>query len=173
MSLSMQITATEHGVVRLFAVEMVQPLEHEALCDALGVEDLDATHVDIIAIGDLDELGLEGYLALGMGIEPDEIEAMRPQISALKGDVVLIRSAAFAGMATTLTPKLPLRWIATFGEVPLDTASRNIETVSATGILSGNTPQTKPSNTRVLLWVLIAFALMTALTISMFIRIAQ
>ena len=171
MSLSMNITATEHGVVRLFAIETAQVFDHTHLAAALGIETLDAKHADIITIDDLDELGLEGYLALGMGIAAGEIEAMRPQIKALKGDVALIRSAAFEGKATTLTPKAPLRWIATFGEVPLDTTSTPIKSASAQGNITGKAPPPRPSNNKVLLWILAAFALIVLITISMFIRI--
>ena len=171
MSTQMRITATEHGVVRLFAIETAQAFDHDALCAALGVETLDPKQVDMITLKDLDELGLEGYLALGMGIEPSEIEAMRPQIKALKGDVVLIRSAAFGGQAVTLNPKAPLRWIATFGEVPLDTTSTPMKTASAQGTVPGVIPSDRPSNTKVLFWILAAFALIVAITISMFIRI--
>jgi hypothetical protein len=171
MSTQMRITATEHGIVRLFAVETAQASDHAALCDALGVETLDPAHVDMITLSDLDELGLEGYLALGMGIEPSEIDAMRPQINTLKGDVVFIRSAAFGAKAVNLTPTSPLRWIATFGEAPINTMSTPMKTNSAQGTLSGATPADRPSNNKVLFWVLAAFALIVAITISMFIRI--
>ena len=171
MSTQMNITATEHGVVRLFAIETAQTFAHAHLATALGTDTLDENHADIITIADLDELGLEGYLALGMGIAADEIEAMRPQIKALKNDVALIRSAAFMGQATTLTPQAPLRWIATFGEVPIDTSSTPIKTASAQDVLTGSPPKTGPSNTKVLLWVLAAFAFIVAVTISMLIRI--
>ena len=67
MSLTMDITATEHGIVRLFAIETAQSFDHSSLTHALGIEILDPEQVDIITVSDLDELGLEGYLALGMG----------------------------------------------------------------------------------------------------------
>jgi len=41
MSLTMDITATEHGIVRLFAIETVQSFDHSNLTQALGVEILD------------------------------------------------------------------------------------------------------------------------------------
>jgi hypothetical protein len=173
MSLTMDITATEHGIVRLFAIETAQSFDHSSLTHALGIEILDPEQVDIITVSDLDELGLEGYLALGIGIEPDEIEAMRPQISALKGDVALVRSAAFGGKATTLTPRAPLRWIASFGETPLDTTAPPITTSSASGTISSPAPKQRPTNNRVLLWVLTAFAIIVLTTISMFIRITR
>lgn len=172
MSVEMNITATEHGVVRLFAIETAQSFDHADLETALGVESLDPKQVDMIALDDLDELGLEGYLALGMGIPAEEIQAMRPQLSALKGDVALIRSAAFQGKATTLRPQSPLRWIASFGEQRLDTSSTPMTSKAAQGILTGPTPAKTRSNKTVLFWVLVAFGLMLALTLSMFFRIA-
>ncbi len=172
MTLQMSITATEHGIVRLFAIETAQRFEHADLNEALGVEALDETHVDLITLSDLDELGLEGYLTLGMGIPAAEVEAMRAQLQPLKGTVVLLRSAAFQSKATTLTPKAPLRWIASFGETPLDTTSRQITSAAAKGHITPPRAK-KRSNNVVLLWVLGAFGLMLALTLSMFIRIAQ
>jgi len=167
----MNITATEHGVVRLFAVEGAQGFDHAALCAALGISNLDPVQVDIIAISDLDELGLEGYLTLGMGIPAIDVEAMRPQIAALTGTVALIRSAAFKNQAVILTPQAPLRWIASFGETALDTTAKPMKTASAQGTLSSRAPASKPSNTKVLMWILAVFALIVAITISMFIRI--
>ena len=173
MSLKMHITATEHGVVRLFALETAQRFDHPDLIAALGVEALDETHVDILSIADLDELGLEGYLTQGMGIPAPEVEAMRAQVNSLKGDVVLIRSAAFGGRTAELSPKAPLRWIASFGEVPLDTTAKPIKTRSAQRTISSPVPAKPRSNSRVLFWVLIAFGAIVLITLSMFIRIAS
>ena len=172
MTMKMNITATEHGVVRLFAIETARAFDIDALAEALGVENLDPKHVDLITLSDLDELGLAGYLTLGMGIPADEVAQMEPQINALKGDVALIRSAAFGGVAVTVAPKAPLRWIASFGETPLDTTSRYIETAAAQGTISSPAPAQNRSNATVLLWVLAAFFAMLALTLSMFVRIA-
>lgn len=168
----MNITATEHGVVRLFAIETARNFGYPELTKALGVTSLAEDHVDLITLEDLDELGLEGYLTLGMGIPARDVGAMGTQLKALKGDVALIRSAAFQGKATTLKPNAPLRWIATFGETPLDITSTPIKTASAQGHITPPPPNPR-SNTTVLLWVLAAFGLMLALTLSMFIRIAQ
>ncbi|WP_085307807.1 hypothetical protein [Planktotalea arctica] len=171
MSDKMNISATEHGIVRLFTIETAQAFDHAGLAKALGVDAINEKHADIITIDDLDELGLEGYLTLGMGIPAQEVAAMRVQLALLKGDVAVIRSAAFNGKATTLAPQEPLRWIASFGEVPLDTASTPIKTASAQGHITGKAPPPRPSNNKVLLWILGAFALIVLITISMFIRI--
>jgi hypothetical protein len=175
MSTRLNITASEHGVVRLFAIDLdaqaAQTFDHAALAAALGITAINPKHADIIALEDLDELGIEGYLTLGMGIPADEIQPMRPQLNALKGTVALIRSAAFNGQATTLTPKSPLRWIASFGETPLDLTATPIHTASAQGYITGKTPPARPSNNKVLLWILAVFAVIVLITISMFFRI--
>lgn len=146
----MQIKASEHGVVRLFAIDLppaeATEFDVDALGAALGGIALDAEHVDLIAPEDLDDLGLDGYLIHGIGVSKSEVVQLRPQIKALKGHVALIRSAAFGGMAPTLTPQKPLRWIASFGETPLDLTSGPLQSKSAKGVLAGGKPPaaTKP-----------------------------
>jgi len=120
----MHITAHETGVVRLFALELDQAeakrFDAAALGAALGGADLDDPQVDIIDTDVLDELGLSGYLTDGMGVPEAEIAPLAARIDALDGWVVVVRSAAFGGQAVTLTPRAPLRWVASFGETPLD-----------------------------------------------------
>jgi hypothetical protein len=131
----MKITATEHGVVRLFAIDLpsteAQSFDVDALSAALGDVALDGEQVDLIPIDDLDELGLDGYLIHGIGVPKSEVIQLRPQIRALKGHAALIRSAAFGGMAATLKPQKPLRWVATFGEVALDLTQKPLPSESA------------------------------------------
>lgn len=146
MSTEMQINASEHGVVRLFAIDLPAPealaFGINAVGAALGDVTLDADHVDLINLDDLDDLGLDGYLIHGLGVTKSEVVQLRPQIRALSGHVVLIRSAAFSGKPTTLTPRKPLRWIASFGEVPLDLTSKPLSSEAAKGTLSS--PVTAP-----------------------------
>lgn len=145
MTTRMSVTANEHGIIRLFAIDLPREAAHdftpEHLGAALGNIALDPDHVDIISVDDLDDLGLDGYLIHGLGASKSEVVQLRPQVRALKGHVALIRSAAFAGPAT-LTPQRPLRWIASFGETGMDLTSKPMQSDAAKGILTP--PATSP-----------------------------
>ena len=168
----MQISATEHGVVRLFAIDLpvqeAREFDVDALAAVLGGIALDAEHVDLINLDDLDEMGLDGYLIHGIGVTKSEVVQLRPQNKALKGHVALIRSAAFGGMAATLTPRKPIRWIATFGEVPLDLTAKPLTSVSAKGTISGPTPPQVPSMGGIAKWMYFAFILIAIVIFNVF-----
>ena len=174
----MQIKAGETGVVRLFALGASDggdapalPMDAEQLGDALGVFALDSAHVDLIDIADLGEIGLTGYLRDGMGIAQGEIDAARAQLTGLRGCVAIVRSAAFCGAEVTLNARAPLRWVATFGEVPMDLTATPLTSAAATGRVHARAPAAPVSHTKTLLWVLAALAFFVIATISMLIRI--
>ncbi len=124
MSNKIQISATEAGVVRVFAVDI--PPDQIAtftarngswpLRAALGAETLDPEHAVVFDADDLADLGLPGYLHDGHAIPEDQIEQMRAKLMAQDGTVMVITSPAFGGTAQTLNPRAPLRLIATFTE---------------------------------------------------------
>jgi hypothetical protein len=123
MTTAMQVKQSETGLVRLFAVDLA-PQEAQALKEQpdalpalLGISALDADHWELFDLADLSGLGLESYLAEGHGIAEDDLAPMRWQLDALEGPVFILRSAAIAARPATLTPRPPLRWIATFGEL--------------------------------------------------------
>lgn len=170
----MKITATEHSVVRLFAIDLpaqdAVAFDIDALGAALGGVALDAEQVDLIPIDDLDELGLDGYLIHGIGINKSEVVQLRPQIRALNGYAAVIRSAAFGGMATTLKPQKPIRWVATFGETALDLTAKPMKSESAKGIISSKAPiATKTSNSATK-WIYATFILIAAIMFNIFTR---
>ena len=168
----MQIKANEHGTVRLFAID-VPVSDHmtftiDDLETALGGVPLKPEHVDLFLIDDLDDLGLDGYLIHGLGIGKSEVVQLRPQLRALKGQVALIRSAAFGGMPATLTPKKPIRWIASFGEVPVDLTSTPLRSESAKGILASPAHPTGLPQNSVPMWMYAAFAFIAVLIFTLF-----
>lgn len=115
MSETFDVKSTEHGLVRLFAVDLPpEKIESFDAEDALGVKALDHAHVELFAISDLTGLGLSGYMNEGLGISRDDLDSAR--LDALTGFVLIVRSAAFRGQETTLTTKAPLRWIGTYPE---------------------------------------------------------
>ncbi len=145
MSDTITIRSTEHGVVRVFAVDLAAeqltgfnrqngtwPLQ-----EALGAEVLEADHVDLFAVSDLDELGLTGYLEQGYGMDPEDLADMRVRLNALSGHVLIVTSRAFAGQAQTLKPRAPLRLIASFHENAAPVVFEPLPSKAARGTTGG------------------------------------
>lgn len=145
----MNVPATEFGVVRVFSVDIPQteierfvtpdatgssPLE-----EALGASGLNRTYVEVFDLEDLEELGLARYLNEGLGVSVEEVAPYRVRLEATKGTVAVILSKAFGGQATTLTPKPPLRWLATFAEETPDRRIIDLKSESAKGQLAQGT----------------------------------
>ncbi|MEM6576857.1 MAG: aspartate carbamoyltransferase catalytic subunit [Pseudomonadota bacterium] len=127
MSDTFDIRAGERGVVRLFRIDLPEEAvarfsDNDTLTgrwplkEALGVEDINERFVDIFAIRDLDDMGLTGYMTEGLGVSEDEIAPHLERLNALDGHVVVVLSGAFKGLAVTLLPRAPLRWVGTFFE---------------------------------------------------------
>ncbi len=124
MSDTIQIRATETGIVRVFSVDI--PADQIAaftarngrwpLREALGAETLDPEHIEVFDAADLTGVGLPGYLAEGHAIPKDQIEPMRARLAAQDGTLMVITSRAFGGTAQTLLPRAPLNLIASFSE---------------------------------------------------------
>lgn len=136
MSAQLSIAAGEHGLVRIFAMDMpAEQAEFQrepgAAAQMLGAPDLDDTHVDIVRIADLDELGLSGYLITGMGIPQDQITPDIGMLSALTGYVMILRSSAFRGQAQDLDHDPRLSLIATYREAGADWTAQQLEADSA------------------------------------------
>jgi hypothetical protein len=122
----MQVSATETGLVRVFAIDLPPESIAEftdpdapdtaAIRDALGADALSPDHIDLLRVADLQELGLDGYLVEGLGVAEDEVAPDRARLRGLRGYVLVLPSRAFAGMAQELTPRAPLRWIGTYAE---------------------------------------------------------
>ncbi|NVO57889.1 hypothetical protein HW561_18990 [Rhodobacteraceae bacterium B1Z28] len=124
----------EHGVVRLFALDM-RPEEAKflrepgAIDQLLGVAGLDPEQIDIFPVSDLEDLGLFGYLNEGCGISEDQLD--RDALQAIDGWVMVLRSAAFGGHAATLNPDPKLRLIGLYTEDATSWSGGVIETDSA------------------------------------------
>ena len=131
--MSLTVSATERGIVRVFALSM-DAAEAKALRDdvpesvdatgpqaaALGVAHLDSDFTELFAIKDIAEIGLTGYLEQGNGIDPAQLAPDRAKLEALDGWVFLVYSHAFGGKATTLKPKPELTLIGAYSEPGVD-----------------------------------------------------
>ena len=120
MSDTFQVTESERGLVRLFSIDLpaeeIDKLREPELAQALGVDALDIDQIDLFTIEDLKGLGLVGYMTEGLGIAEAELADDRTRLDALKGPMLVVRSAAFKGQSATLTIQAPLRWIGTYAE---------------------------------------------------------
>ncbi|MFT7593284.1 MAG: hypothetical protein ACI8R4_000597 [Paracoccaceae bacterium] len=137
---SVTIAAGERGVLRLFALNMPAEqarflAEPGAAAQMLGVAelDLDPDQIEVITLGDLDQMGLAGYLTQGFEIPADQID--RAALAALTGHILLLRSRAFRDQPATLKPAPQLTLIASYTEpqtnwhaapIPDDTAQQAI-----------------------------------------------
>ncbi len=103
----LNVTPHEHGVVRLFTLDM-RPEEAKFLREpgaaqqVLGVANLDPRHIDVFPVTDLEDFGLYGYLNEGCGISEDQLD--KDALKAIQGWVLVLRSAAFQGNATQINP---------------------------------------------------------------------
>ncbi|MEX5577567.1 hypothetical protein [Pseudophaeobacter sp. A-200-2] len=130
------IPAGEHGVIRLFQLDMrleqaVFLREPGALAQVLGIDALDMEQVEIFPVSDLEELGLAGYLTEGMGVPEEQIAPDRERLAALEGHVMVIRSRAFGGREMRLTPAEQIQPVATYGTPGTSWSGAPIETESA------------------------------------------
>ena len=120
--MSTQITANEHGKVRVFQLSatLASVLEQEetfaSLASALGVSIADPDDVQIVADAVLRDLGLAQFLMMGYGIAEAEIGPEMEALNTLTGSFAVIRSGAFGEAATTLRPSEDAALIATFHE---------------------------------------------------------
>ncbi len=115
------IPAGERGVIRLFELAMRPEQaaflkEPGALAQVLGIEALDMEQVEIFPVSDLEDIGLTGYLTEGCGVPRAQLEEDREILQALEGHVLLIRSRAFGGEETRLTPADQIVLKGTYGE---------------------------------------------------------
>ncbi len=116
------VKATEHGLVRVFHLSYAVSMEigHmgtlDGLAEALGVERLDGRDVQIVAIGEISDMGLSEFLTLGYEIDEAEIAPVRPILDELDGKVAILRSGAFDGHDVHLETDGGARLVATLHE---------------------------------------------------------
>ncbi|UZD90205.1 hypothetical protein [Cognatishimia activa] len=154
----MKVKAQEHGLIRIFAVDLppeeADRFDHRTfdddlgtwpLRDALGADYLDEDFIEFFDVADLEELGLAGYMVQGLGIARKDVDEVRAQIDQISGHVLIVLSNAFDGFEQTLNPKAPLRWIGTFEEEGADVQFKPLKSAAAKGSVA-ETPPAKASN---------------------------
>lgn len=158
--------------MRLFAVDLPErelarfgrrngswPLQ-----EALGAAHLEAEHIELFPLSDLEGVGLAGYLVEGLGVPEAQIARMRPRLEALEGNVMVITSRAFGGVAQELRPRAPLHPIATFTEETPEFHFAPLPSEAARGTAAG--PQSAPAAPRQYRWPAAALALAILLVVA-------
>ncbi|MCI5096354.1 MAG: hypothetical protein MRY77_08580 [Rhodobacteraceae bacterium] len=136
MTEAIDIPLGERGAIRVFTLDMHPEQakflrEPGALAQVLGLDAIDMDQVEIFPVEDLEDLGLEGYLAEGCNVPSEQIAADRDRLQAITGYVLLIRSRAFDGQAVTLTPAQSITLVARYTERGTDWQAQPLQTASA------------------------------------------
>ena len=112
-----QVSPHEHGLVRVFAVNLPKAeaarINAAALGTALGVA-LDEAYVDIVAVSDLADVGPRGFLLEGHGVSADAMAADREKLDALDGVVVVMTSKAVQTRPATLSESADITLIGAY-----------------------------------------------------------
>lgn len=123
------VAASERGVLRLFTLDMppeeVRFLRETpgAVSQALGVSEAREDLIEIFDTKDLGQIGLRGYLTEGCGIDPALLD-QDPQLDQLTGWLLALPSQAVTQRPVTLSPQSKIRFVARFGEPPVDWSAK-------------------------------------------------
>ncbi|SHI95257.1 hypothetical protein SAMN05444000_10431 [Shimia gijangensis] len=166
----MEVTPTENGLIRLFSVDLppeeitlfrTRSFDKDGeqsswpLWDALDPTYLDEDFIEFCDIASLEDLGLTGYMTEGLGVSEVDVAQDAARLSAITGHVLIVFSSAFDGIAQTLTPRAPLRWIGTYREDKAPVVFAPLPSEAAKGILAPAAPA-HPSPHLTLIWALLA-----------------
>ena len=152
MSERIHIRAGDSGRVWVFAVDL-DPAELEAfkrrngrwpLREALGAETLDPDDVEVFLVSDLQGIGLSGYLEQGHGIAAADLEGLRERLDAQKGAVLVLTSRALRDREQTLSPRAPLRLLASVAEDRPPVTFESLPSEAATGTVAPTTATPAP-----------------------------
>lgn len=121
---ALHVAPQEHGVVRVFALDVPQGETARwkdaerpdwPLPPALGVESLAAEDVQVATPSDLAGLGLAGLLAEGYEVSAEQLAPDRAALDSEAAPVAIVRSGAFDRPAELhLAPEV--RWLGTYTE---------------------------------------------------------
>ncbi|WP_299587926.1 hypothetical protein [uncultured Tateyamaria sp.] len=176
MTPKIDIPAHEHGAIRVFSLSMsddaARAFKDDAaqLVEMLGVP-VDADHIEVFALSDLEGVGLAGYLSDGHAVPDAELTPDRIKLDKMGGWVMIVYSRAFNGAATTLAPAPALTLIGTYGTPGTNWQATETITSEAAKPYSAppETVKKRPSDAamsgRIAMIVLIGLALFTWLFI--------
>lgn len=176
MSARIHVKAGDTGRVWIFAVDLAGA-ELEAftrrngnwpLREALGAEALDPARVEVFAVSDLEGVGLSRYLEDGHGIAPGDLDGLRGRLDAQTGTVMVLTSRALEGREQTLTPRAPLRLLASLSEerAPVEFAPLPSEGAAGTVAPAAAGPAPRGGRNRVGVLIVLAAILLAALAVA-------
>lgn len=118
------VDAFEHGILRLWAFDgesetgrtlidalAAEPRNAGPAGTALGAERVDPYWLDLVALKDISELGLAGYLRQGYDVPQEQLDAL--DLTTGADHVLIAPSRAFADHEQTLSPDPALRPLGT------------------------------------------------------------
>jgi len=178
MSDRFHIPKNEHGLVRLFSIDLppedIPSFVEEngddwPLRAALGAGHLEHEYIEVFPVSDLTGLGLIGYMNEGLGISQADLAGDRAQLDAVSGHVLVVLSRAFGGHEQQIAPQPPLRWIGTWREERAPVQFETLPHESAQGEVPVETQPEKPSEAamsgRVAMIALLVIFVLTGLMI--------
>ena len=161
----MQINGSDTGTLRLFHLDLpaeaVERFTTQAgtgewpLKYALGAERLRPAFVEVVDIRDMGAMTLSQYLVEAHGVQGADFKALRPQIDALRGHVIVLPAQAFDTTSQELTIASPLRWIGTFAEISAKRGAPKLRSASAKGLTSAEGADAPGASSPLLKYLLI------------------
>ncbi len=169
MSVEIPITATEHGTVRIFAINLppeeakvweTDAAKSDRLIEtALGADQIDHEHLEVIDVEAVKALGLSTYLIDGLGLPEALVARDRARLDALSGRVLIMWSTAFAGQEQVLKPGRQVTLIGTYREEPGAGIFEPIQSEAAKGSIgTPDDEQASPARSKPPWGLLAAFA---------------
>lgn len=143
----LHVRSNERETVRVFALDL-PPDEAKRITDrrdggngddpwplrsALGAEALDPAHVEVFPAGDLQGVGLAGYLVDGLGIAEEDVAAERETLDAATGHIVVVHARAFRQTEQRLDPEPPLRLLGAYRQAQAAPAHATTRPVQGSG----------------------------------------
>ena len=168
------IDAQEFGTVRVFSMPFddqttSMPTAKE-LGQLLGDISLRADKVEVVKAGAIEGLGLTGYLREGYGVTDEDLSKHRKELSEVDGVLVFLPASAFGGLAQSLRPAQPLRFLGVFREERAAPPKMMARTDAAKGTVA--IPDTQPVETgasaRSPTWLIALGALLLAAVLVLF-----
>ncbi len=158
----LQVRPDEGNGLRLFALdvdrderERLQTILNAAelglaagrLADLLGVQDVDATRIEIFHTDDLSGFGLFNYLIKANGLPEAALEPVRARIEALEGTVMILYSRAFHDRHETLAPAAHVTLIGAWDEALPEMEFTPLRSASAKGAIGNAKAEPAPAPT--------------------------
>ena len=120
-------------------------------------------------VASLEGIGFQGYLTIGNGVSEEDVAPYADLLDQVKGTVLMVVSSAFGGFEQELSPKLPLRHIATFKEASAPVQFEPLPSAGANGVVGDAPAKKKPSDAamsgRVATVALLVMALLVVLMV--------